>query len=161
MITTKELAEAFERNWKVIGQQVQGLTHEHSLLQPPFRGNCLNWVLGHMLDTRNAVLLALGAGPLGGEGHWKRYGHGSDPVCGDAPDVVRLEKLLELLGQSQEVINARMPRLSEEELARKTRDHRGEVTLAQRLFFLYFHDTYHCGQTELLRQLAGTNDHII
>jgi len=161
MITTLELAEAFERNWKMIGQQSQGLTHEQSLLQPPFRGNCLNWVLGHIVETRNGVLLALGAAPMVSEEHRKRYGHGSEPVCGDAPGVVRLEKLLELLRHSHEVIDARLPQLTEEELSRKTCDHRGEVTLAQRLFFLYYHDTYHCGQTELLRQLAGTNDHII
>jgi hypothetical protein len=161
MITTKDLAEAFERNWKVIGQQVQGLTHESSLLQPPFRGNCLNWVLGHIVETRNGVLVALGANPLVAEEHRERYGHGSEPVCGDGVGVLRLEKLLDLLRQSQEVINARMPQLAEEELACRTRDHRGEVTLAQRLFFLYYHDTYHCGQTELLRQLAGANDHII
>ncbi len=25
---------------------------------------------------------------------------------------------------------------------------------------MYFHETYHLGQTELLRQLAGTNDKV-
>jgi hypothetical protein len=29
------------------------------------------------------------------------------------------------------------------------------------VFFLYFHETYHVGQTELLRQLAGKNDQVI
>ncbi len=161
MITPKELAEGFERNWNIVGMQVKGLTHAQALLQPPFRGNCLNWVLGHMLETRNDVLLALGATPVLTPEQCKRYGYGSEPVCGDGPDVLRLEKLLELLGQSQQAINARLPQLTPEELARMVRDHRGEITLGNRLFFLYFHDTYHCGQTELLRQLAGTNDKII
>jgi hypothetical protein len=161
MITAKELAEAFERNWKVVELQVEGLSHAQTLLQPPFRGNCFNWVLGHVLETRNSTLLALGANPLVTGEHAQRYGHGSEPVCGDGPGVVRLEKLLDLLGQSQEIISARMPHLTAADLARVVRDHRGEVTLGQRLFFLYFHDTYHCGQAELLRQLAGTNDQII
>jgi len=29
------------------------------------------------------------------------------------------------------------------------------------LFFLYFHDSYHVGQTEILRQATGTDDKII
>jgi hypothetical protein len=29
------------------------------------------------------------------------------------------------------------------------------------VFFQYFHETYHVGQTELLRQLAGKNDQVI
>ena len=33
--------------------------------------------------------------------------------------------------------------------------------LRNRIFFLYFHDTYHVGQTELLRQLAGVGDKVI
>lgn len=35
------------------------------------------------------------------------------------------------------------------------------VTLASRLFGLYFHDTYHTGQTDLLRQVSGADDTII
>jgi uncharacterized damage-inducible protein DinB len=56
---------------------------------------------------------------------------------------------------------AALPRLTADDLARMVRDHRGEITLANRLFFLYFHETYHTGQTELLRQLAGTDDKVI
>jgi uncharacterized damage-inducible protein DinB len=35
------------------------------------------------------------------------------------------------------------------------------LTQADSLFFRYFHETYHVGQTELLRQLAGRNDKVI
>ena len=38
---------------------------------------------------------------------------------------------------------------------------RGETTLGERLVFLHWHETYHVGQLELLRQLAGTNDAVI
>lgn len=33
--------------------------------------------------------------------------------------------------------------------------------VGERLFGFYFHDTYHTGQTDLLRQVAGTNDKVI
>jgi hypothetical protein len=35
------------------------------------------------------------------------------------------------------------------------------TTIAKRLFFLNFNESYHVGQTELFRQLAGKNDKII
>ena len=81
MITPVQLAEAFERNVSIAQMQAKDLTHEDSLLQPPFRGNCLNWVLGHMLSNRDAILGWLGEAPVGGErgrplspgerpGHW-------------------------------------------------------------------------------------------
>ena len=162
MITPEELAEAFARSCSIIKAQTIGLTHADSLLQPPFRGNCMNWVLGHILDTRNGVLKVLGEMPVSSETDRVRpYGHGSEPVCSDGEGVLKLEQLLKSLESSQSAIEARLKRISPEELVRETRDHRGPVTVAQRLLFLYFHETYHVGQTELLRQLAGANDHVI
>jgi uncharacterized damage-inducible protein DinB len=90
-----------------------------------------------------------------------RYGDGSEPVCADGENVIPLQQRLHLLQQSQERIAVALPRLTVEDLARMVRDHRGEITLANRLLFLYFHETYHTGQTELLRQLAGTGDKVI
>jgi hypothetical protein len=45
MITAKDLIGASERNLGIIKAQTEGLSHADSLLQLPFRGNCLNWVL--------------------------------------------------------------------------------------------------------------------
>ncbi len=38
---------------------------------------------------------------------------------------------------------------------------RDERTLGERVLELYFHETYHTGQTEILRQLAGVDDKVI
>jgi len=161
MIQMQDLLEAFARNWDIIWAQTDGLSHEQSLLQPPFRGNCMNWVLGHIAGTRNHVLEALSERPILSEAESARYGYGSEPVCADGEDVIPLQRLLHLLQQSQERIAVALPRLTVEDLARMVTDHRGEITLANRLLFLYFHETYHTGQTELLRQLAGTDDKVI
>ena len=48
MISSNDLTEAFARNANVIKMQTKDLTHADSLRQPPFQGNCLNWVLGHI-----------------------------------------------------------------------------------------------------------------
>jgi hypothetical protein len=161
MIELQEMVEAFARNGQIIQAQTEGLSHEQCLLQPPFRGNCMNWVLGHIVGNRNNVLLALGEKPILSEEESARYGYGSEPVCADGQDVIPLERMLELLQHSEERIAQALARLTPDDLAREVRDHRGAITLANRLFYLYFHETYHTGQTELLRQLAGTEDRVI
>ena len=161
MISTQELLEAYGRNLSVIQSQMKGLSHEQCLLQLPFRGNCMNWILGHIAETRNSLLKTLGEEPILTEKECARYGHGSEPVGADGQRAIESERLLRLLEKSQERLAMALPRLTAADLARKVKDHRGEVPLGNRLFFLYFHETYHTGQTELLRQLAGTNDKII
>jgi hypothetical protein len=161
MISTEQLVEAFARNWNIIQRQTEGLSNAQCLLQLPFRGNCMNWVLGHIAGNRNSLLKAVGEKPIMTEQESARYGHGSEPVCADGEGVIKLERLLSLLQRSQERIAVALPRLTDQDLAKMVKDHRGEVTLGNRLFFLYYHETYHTGQTELLRQLAGKDDKII
>ena len=161
MITVTDLIGALERNLRIVKAQTQGLTQADSLLQPPFRGNCLNWVLGHLAANRNTMLLFLGEQAVLSEAHAKRYGYGSEPVCGEAKDILTLEQLLAALEQSQKVLAARLQTIKPEELAREVQSFLGTTTLGQLLFFLYWHETYHTGQTEPLRQLAGKGDKVI
>ena len=161
MITVTDLIGALERNLRIVKAQTQGLTQADSLLQPPFRGNCLNWVLGHLAGNRNTMLLFLGEEAILSEAHAKRYGYGSQPVCGEAADILTLEQLLAALEQSQKVLAARLQTIKPEELAREVQSFLGTTTLGQLLFFLYWHETYHTGQTEPLRQLAGKGDKVI
>jgi hypothetical protein len=161
MITATDLIGALERNLGIVKAQTQGLTHVDSLLQLPFRGNCLNWVLGHLAANRNTMLLFLGEEAILSEAQVKRYGYGSEPVCGDAEDILTLEQLLAVLEQSQRVIAARLQKIKAEELAREVQSFLGTTTLGQLIFFLYWHETYHTGQTEALRQLAGKDDKVI
>jgi uncharacterized damage-inducible protein DinB len=158
MITTADLIGALERNLDIIKSQTQGLTHADSVLQLPFRGNCLNWVLGHIAASRTTMLQALGEAPILSEAQLKRYGYGSEPVCGDGEDILTLEQLLTALEQSQEALTASLHKISAEELAREVKSFLGTTTLGQLVFFLYYHETYHTGQTEALRQLAGKDD---
>ena len=161
MITPKDLAGAFERNLGIAKDQTKGLSHADSIVQPPVRGNCLNWVLGHIAENRNLVLQQLGQPPMLGEAQAKRYGYGSEPVCNDGEDVLKLETLIGLLERSQETINAALGSITPEELNKEVKSFLGSTTLGYFLFFLYWHETYHLGQTELLRQLAGTDDKVM
>ena len=160
MITNTQLAEAFGRNLSILQRQTEGLSHADSLRQPPFRGNCLNWVLGHMAESRDSTLKALGVAPSSGEAV-ARYAGESEPITADDASALPLNELLRLLAASQEALAAALGRATPEDLARELQVGPRSTTVGARVFFSYFHETYHVGQTELLRQLAGANDKVI
>ena len=162
MITPKILSDAFENNIEIIKMQTAGLTQADSLVQLPFRSNCFNWVLGHLLSNRRTVLKLLGDEQTLAEALIARYEYGSEPVTAEGEGVLPLEQLLSLLELAQAQIAKLLEAISDEEIARPlvvfgTR----ERTLGEWLFFFYFHDCYHTGQAEILRQAAGKNDKII
>jgi hypothetical protein len=161
VITTTDLIQGFERNLGILRAQTEGLSHADCLLQLPFRGNCLNWVLGHIADNRNTLLCLLGEEAILSEAHAARYGYDSEPVCGDADDILTLEQLLTALEQSQRALTASLAKITEEELAREEQSFLGTTTLGQLIFFLFWHESYHAGQPEYLRQLAGADDKVI
>lgn len=160
MITLEQLAQAYERNVAIVQMQAKGLTHEDSLRQLPFRGNCFNWVVGHMVDNRNNMLDWLGE-PRVGEPGMARYRRESEPVQSDGDDALPFDELLTLLAAAQEKLSNALRCLTEADLQREVLLGSRAAPLSSRLFFLYFHDSYHTGQTEILRQLAGVDDKII
>lgn len=152
------LKNGFELNADIIKRQTDGITHEQSLLQFPFRGNCLNWVLGHLLLRRCTVMEMLGLEPVLGQDERERYQTGSEPILEDGYGVIHLERLLELFDDASTQISQALDTVSDEKWNAM---HDDKFTVAETIFGLYFHDTYHTGQTELHRQLAGKNDRVI
>ena len=161
MISPQKLAEYYGMNVQIVQDQCEGLTHAQSLLQLPFRGNCLNWVVGHLVAGRHGLLVSAGQRGVLTEEQAARYDYGSEPVTCDGPDVIPLLDLLHLLEVSQERLTAWLQKATPEELAKEIPFAGRTMTLGEKAFFLYFHDSYHTGQTEILRQLAGTNDAVI
>jgi uncharacterized damage-inducible protein DinB len=160
MIGPNDLVEALGRNVAIIKMQTDGLTHADSLIQLPFRGNCLNWVIGHIAVNRDNILELLGQPPLSAaEG--MRYKRGSEALAQADEAPLSLEELLAWLDRTQECLAATLMQLDEAALAREIPAGDRTTTVGQRAFFLYFHETYHVGQTEMLRQLAGKNDKVI
>ncbi len=158
MISTGEMIHLLARNLEVIEAQTEGLTHADSMLQLPFRGNCLNWVLGHILAYRDVALKLAGAEPLGDQQRARRYTYGSAAMQAD-DDAVPLTTLLADLRCSQERLAEALAALSEEQLNAEGCDY-GD-NLRECLLELVWHDGYHAGQTEYLRQLTGVNDQVM
>jgi len=141
--------------------QTKDLTHEDSLRQLPFRGNCLNWVLGHIVENRDHILGLLDEQPLMGP-FGTPYKRGSEPLTEASDGVLRVDELLSWLDHAQERIAAAIAQMDDLAWAREiTVGNNRKTTVGQRVFFLYFHESYHVGQTELLRQLAEKDDKII
>lgn len=162
MISAAQLAEAFHRNTQIIHMQAKGLTHEQSLAQLPFRGNCLNWVVGHVVSSRNGVLRLLGEEPALELAAAERYSRDAQPLTGVEEAALPLEELLAALDLSQERITAALGRATEEQLGREEAYFgRSTRRVIDWIFFLYFHDTFHTGETSIIRQAAGTDDKVI
>lgn len=159
MISPELLVRLYERTHWVIVKQTDGLTHSDSLLQMRFRGNCLNWVLGHIIAYRDKVLEVLGETPIFTESEMSLYQRGAAPIM-DGKSAVPLEKLLKALDESQERIMAALNEVTPDRLDAKA-DEGNERTVRDRIEFLQWHETYHVGQLEILRQLAGKDDAII
>ena len=145
------LAELFTFNHRATHMNLEGLTHEDSLVQPPAGANCLNWVLGHVVASRNEILELLGEPPTWTEQESARYDRGSKGIH-DAAEARPLPELITAFDRSQERILAGCARLTPERLAERFSERH---TIAQRLGFLQFHETYHVGQMGLLRRIAG------
>ena len=97
-MTGSELAQIYEFSYGAIQRNPDGLTHQDSMLSPEPAGNCINWVLGHMVTGRGLVLMLAGAEPsvLTNE-EVTCYRRGSTALRdnGNAVDLARLKTALE------------------------------------------------------------------
>ena len=161
MITNFQLIDGFSLNLRLIKLHTAGLSHADSLIQTPYNINCLNWVLGHIAVSRDSVMRLIGAEPLLNEVGTLRYKSESTPITEDGPDILPLEQLLEILATGQTSIEAALEGLSETDLMKEIEVGERMMPLGTRLHGFYFHDTYHTGQIDLLRQISGANDKVI
>lgn len=160
-MSKKILIKHFGITYWIMEQQTAGLSHEDSVLQPAMRGNCMNWVLGHILESRERILGMLNQETLMTEDEIIYYKRGSEPVT-NGEDCVDFERLLTILHESQIRILAGLDAVTDDTLAEVIDpDADKPETLDERLAFMHWHETYHTGQLEYLRQLAGTDDSII
>jgi hypothetical protein len=150
------LAKQFAFSHLVIDRNTDGVTHAESLLRPEAGGNCMNWIVGHILVSRNAILRLVGAGAALDDAKCAPYRRGAAPLSADGDGALAFETLLDRLRSSQETLLERLPELTPEALAREVDGPTGgRETVAGALTLLHFHESYHAGQLGILRRLAG------
>ena len=141
---------------RVIKQKTEGLTHADSMLQLPFPGNCMNWILGHILVYRMQYLGVIDGVSKPDEGEFALYGFGSEPIT-DSDKAIPLETLLARLDDASEQVVAALKAMPESRLEEVLDEEQG-VSVDERLhFYLVFHEAFHVGQLEPLQELALSN----
>ncbi len=140
----------FELNKFCTKKNTEGFTQADSLVQPSGGGNCCNWILGHIVSTRNVILNLLGEQPIWSEQEAELYQRGSNPIKSGSKAHL-LETIIDAFDRSQEQILSALKNKSDEDLSQKIDDE----TLGQKLATLHFHEAYHVGQLGLSRRIAG------
>ena len=139
-----------QMNWKDI-------THEQSLIQPQPAGNCLNWVVGHLLCIYNNALPLVKQQPLMEKSRLKQYDRGAKPIT-DGHNAMRFEELVKGLESAVAKWNEGLGGMSEKELdgpAPFSPSNNPKETVRSLLTTVSFHQAYHAGQTGVLRRIIG------
>ena len=144
------LSTLFNINHRVLEVNTAGVSHAESLQHPEPGGNCLNWVLGHIVASRNSILELAGDEPIWSEEEAAPYARGADGL-GDPSQARPLAEILADLRRAQERLLGRLGQMSDADLAVPIKD----GTVGSQLAFLHFHEAYHAGQVGLLRRLLG------
>lgn len=150
------LSDQLSYNHRVLEINTEGLTHDDSLAAPSGGGNSLNWVLGHVVASRNGMLKLLGREPIWGKERAAPYDRGSDPIA--AETALPLAEIKADYAASQQTILAALGELSDQDLGASSpiSFFKGDAeTVGSALAAFIFHEAYHLGQTGILRRVAG------
>lgn len=136
---------------RALDWNLNGITEQDALVQPSGGGNCINWVVGHIVSGRETILSQLREPGVWPPELTERYGRGSAPVTDESNAPASLGDMRRAFEHSQETIMQALDRISEAKLDESV----GHRTLGERLAFLQFHEAYHVGQVGVLRRLVG------
>lgn len=151
MSQTRLLSRLFEMNYEALFRNLDGITHEDSLVQPMPAGNTINWILGHILATRNRLHPLLGLEEAWSPELAQRY-TGLDAMGWTPSVAVDLRTIESEMARSQQQVMAAFDDMASRTLATRANDGR---TLAEVLGFFHFHEAYHTGQIALVRRIVG------
>lgn len=141
----------------ILRVNVADLSQEGSLIQPQPGGNCLNWNVGHLVCVNDQILPLVEQAPVLGTDKLKQYGRGSAALR-DGKSALPLSQLLEAWDEQATRLDAGLAALAPEALdkpAPTTPRNNPNETVGSLLSIVMFHQSYHVGQTGLLRRIAG------
>jgi uncharacterized damage-inducible protein DinB len=140
-------AFVFERN-------LTGVTNEESLRRPQPGGNTMNWIVGHVVRTRNQALGLLGEKPLFDDHDFEAYGAGGSKAAHTLP-LDELKHRFDALGPA---LGSALARTTPQQLSAAapfSPTGNSNETVGTLLASIAFHEAYHLGQTGLSRRLLG------
>ena len=142
---------------RVVQINVDGVTQAESLVQPQPAGNCLNWVVGHLVAIYHNVLPLLGQQPVLDATVLKRYDRGSAPLRNGA-DALDISELMKAWDECCMRVDAGLASLSDETLAEpalRSPTNNPDETIGSLLSTVCWHQAYHSGQLGVIRRIVG------
>ncbi len=142
---------------RIVRLNTNGLTQADSLIQPQPAGNCLNWVVGHLVCIYQHVLPMLEQWPVLKASALQRYDRCSLPIK-DSAEACDLSELLSAWDESAARVDAGLISLRSKALdgpAPFSPTGNPDETVRSLLNTILFHQAYHAGQTGILRRIAG------
>lgn len=161
MIRIEDFAKMLEGEHEIMRQQTADLNQADSLLQPQPGGNCLNWVMGHLVVNLFEILEILEGELPEDLPDLTRYRIGSEPIQGEGDGVLSLQELIESYTELNNAVLNRLGGMSEADFEQEVDFWQGKKQRGYVAFFYFFHHTYHLGQLEYLRNLAGKTEKVI
>ncbi len=133
------IQKLFSSDERVFSINLQGITHEESVLEM-YNCNSINWIVGHLVYTRNSILSALGLPPIASEDLKPIYARGV--VGADMTKALNLDILKKMYVDSQPLVMEGLLKITDE-------------AILDQVTFLGFHEAYHIGQIGILRKMLG------
>jgi hypothetical protein len=161
MINIEDFAKMLEGEHAIMRQQTADLSHADSLLQPQPGGNCLNWVMGHLAVNLVEILGVLDEKLPQNLPDLTRYRIGSEPIRGEEEGVLSLQQLIDTYTELNNQVVNRLEIMSDADFEEEIEFWQGKMRRGYVAFFYFFHHTYHLGQLEYLRNLAGKTEKVI
>jgi len=138
----------------VLERNLAEVTNEESFRPPNPGGNTMNWIVGHVVRTRNQALGLLGQTPPFEVEDFAAYGAG-ESRSGQTLSIDELKRRFDKLGP---MLDGALRRTSQSQLsgaAPFSPTGNPHETIGTLLASIAFHEAYHLGQTGLSRRLLG------
>ncbi|HRE40526.1 MAG TPA: hypothetical protein PLG90_04260 [Ignavibacteria bacterium] len=137
-----ELITTYKFNLVTLQRNLDGISQEDSLITPSNGGACINWILGHIMISRNDILELLNQTKIIPEHYEKYYARETNNRVILNPENISV--ILDLINKTQDIIMNEL-------------ENKNDLTEKQRkdIAFFGFHESYHCGQIGLLRRVVG------
>lgn len=132
---------AFNQN--VIEKNLDGISHQESMVFPNGEVNCANWIFGHLIFVRNTLLQIVGEKPVWNNDDYSFYDRGAKPLQLQN-QFLNFEVLKTYFSETQNRLNSALEKLD---------DFRPENI--PDLAGLSLHEIYHSGQLGYIRRLLG------
>ena len=153
------LVMGFQVSQRTLEANLDGISHPESLTTPAKECSSVNWITGHVLNSRDRLLARLGGKKFLGDEEAEFYRMGTKPATAGETSV-QLARLREGIKTTGAALIEKLQSLSEQDLEKEVEPktipaRMDKPNLGALLTFLLFHESYHAGQLGLARRMLG------